>query len=163
MRRLCSRSSSQPRAQKPAGMGQGLQCHYSSFMATLASSRVGKLIINVSGLEGGKLEMRLVGCRFFFPFFGIGNQGLNPGYCSLFPEKDAGIPRVTGTSRKGSPFPICGTVPSPEDRFLSSLEPARTFPPLPPETNLTPTPCLSAASRWLSRPGVRDRSPQPAV
>lgn len=54
---------SQPRAQKPAGTGPGLQGHYSSFLATPASSRVGKLIINVSRLEGGNLEMRLVGCR----------------------------------------------------------------------------------------------------
>lgn len=57
--------------------------------------------------------MRLVGCRFFFPFFGIGTQGLSPRYWSQFPEKDAGVPLVTGTLRKGSPFPVCGTAPSP--------------------------------------------------
>lgn len=67
MQRLCSRRLSQPRAQKPAGEGMGLRCHYSSFMAKPESSRVGKLIINVSGLERWNLEMRLVGCTFFFP------------------------------------------------------------------------------------------------
>lgn len=145
---------SQPRAQKPAGIRPGLQCHYSSFIATPASSRVVKLIINVSRLQGGNLEMRLVGCRFFFPFFGVGHQGLSPGYCSLFPEKDAGIPPVTGTPRKGPHFPICGTAPSPprghrgsSSCFLSTLELAHTFPPLPSETNLIPAPCLRAASR----------------
>lgn len=55
--------SPSPEAQKPAGVGPGLPCHYSSFMATPASSRVGKLIIHVSRLERGNLEIRLVGCR----------------------------------------------------------------------------------------------------
>lgn len=90
------------------GMGPGLPCHYSSFMATLASSRVGKLIINVFRLEGGDLEIRLVGRRFFFPFFGVGSQGLSSGYCIPFPEKDAGIPPVTRTLQKKTVFAFCG-------------------------------------------------------
>lgn len=58
--------------------------------------------------------MRLVGCRFFFPFFGVGTQGLSPRYCSQFPEEDMGVPLVTGALRKGAN--VCGTAQSPPPR-----------------------------------------------
>lgn len=38
------------------------------FYGHAVSPPVGKLIINVSRLERGNLEMTLVGCRFFFSF-----------------------------------------------------------------------------------------------
>ena len=89
---------SQPRAQKPAGTGPGLQGHYSSFLATPPSSRVGKLIINVSRLEGGNLEMRLVGCGFppthtFFFFLALAVKVEAQGIAACFLRRLLAFPQ----------------------------------------------------------------------
>lgn len=67
-----------------------------------------------SGNEIGGLQV------FLSHSFGFGNQGLSPGYCSLFPERMLAFlhhrlphPRLALRSRERSPFPMGETVLSP--------------------------------------------------